>query len=103
MADLSSNGKRQNTLKLRRMGIDTHQETVVYMRSDCPVCRSEGLASHAQVNITHAGRSLVAMLHHVSGDILGLDEAGLSEAAWAAIGAHEGDEVHVAHPAPLES
>jgi hypothetical protein len=25
-----------NTLRLRRLGIETHQEAVVYMRDDCP-------------------------------------------------------------------
>jgi thymidine phosphorylase len=37
-------------LKLRRLGIDTHQELVVYMHSDGPVCRSEGLAAPAPVS-----------------------------------------------------
>jgi thymidine phosphorylase len=29
-------------LRLKRLGIDTYQEPVIYMRQDCDVCRSEG-------------------------------------------------------------
>ncbi|HTI87073.1 MAG TPA: thymidine phosphorylase, partial [Alphaproteobacteria bacterium] len=60
----------RNALRLRRLGIDTHQEAVVYMRKDCDVCRSEGLDSLAQVQISHNGRRLMATLHHVTSDIL---------------------------------
>jgi hypothetical protein len=35
-----------NFLHLTRMGIDTHQEPVVYMRDDCHVCRAEGFNAH---------------------------------------------------------
>ena len=28
-------------LRARRLGIDTHSESVVFLRKDCPVCRSE--------------------------------------------------------------
>ncbi len=92
-----------NILRVRRLGINTHQESVVYMREDCHVCRAEGLASHAQVSLTFGERTIVATLHHVRSDILRLDEAGLSESAWQAIGAREGDEVHVGHPPTLDS
>lgn len=30
-----------HVLRLKRMGIDTYQEPVIYMRSDCHVCRAE--------------------------------------------------------------
>lgn len=92
-----------NTLRLRRIGIDTHQEAVVYMREDCDVCRSEGLDSLAQVNLIHNGRTITATLHHVTSDILGPNEAGLSDAAWASLGARDGDAVTVRHSPPLDS
>jgi thymidine phosphorylase len=88
---------------VRRLGINTHHESVVYMREDCHVCRSEGLASHAQVSISLGERAIVATLHHVKSDILHHNEAGLSESAWQALGARDGDEVHVGHPPPLDS
>ena len=42
----------RNSLVLKRMGIDTHEEPIVYMRSDCHVCRSEGFSAHSRVTVT---------------------------------------------------
>lgn len=92
-----------NILRLRRLGIDTHQEAVVYMREDCDVCRSEGLDSLAQVQLTHNGRTTTATLHHVTSDILAHNEAGLSDAAWVSLGARDGDPVTVRHAPPVDS
>jgi thymidine phosphorylase len=94
---------RRNALRMRRLGIDTHQEAVVYMREDCPVCRSEGLGGHARVILTHGSTTIIATLHHVSGEFLGLGEAGLSEAAWDAVGGRDGDIMSVSHPPPVDS
>jgi thymidine phosphorylase len=91
------------TLRLRRLGIETHHEAVVYMRHDCEVCRSEGFEAAARVELRLNGRSVIATLHVVAGELLRHGEAGLSEAAWRRLGAEEGDVVAVAHPAPLES
>ncbi|MGA4814841.1 hypothetical protein ACPA9J_03520 [Pseudomonas aeruginosa] len=41
-----------NTLQAWRTGIDTHQEPVVYMRRDCPVCQSEGFTTQARVQLS---------------------------------------------------
>ena len=57
-------------LKLRRLGIDTHQETVVYMRRDCPVCRSEGFAAHARISVSLNGRTIIATLSQITSDPL---------------------------------
>ncbi|HEX7966643.1 MAG TPA: hypothetical protein VF502_00375, partial [Stellaceae bacterium] len=94
---------RPDMLRLRRIGIDTQQEAVIYLRRDSHVCRAEGLSSHAQVQVTHDGRTIVAMLHNVTSDILGRDEAGLSESAWRSLDAREGAEIRVGHAPPLES
>jgi thymidine phosphorylase len=90
-------------LRLRRLGIDTLQEAVVYMREDCEVCRSEGLASQAQVQVAFGTRTIVATLNVVRGALLAAGEAGLSESAWERLGAPEGALVSVAHPAAPES
>jgi thymidine phosphorylase len=92
-----------NRLKLRRMAIDTYQEPVLYMRSDCHVCLSEGFEAQSRVEVVLDGRSIVATLNVVSGEFLLTDEAGLSEAAWRLLDAHAGDEATVRHPAPIES
>ena len=34
--------EKNNTLRLKQLGIDTYKEAVIYMRKDCHVCRSEG-------------------------------------------------------------
>ena len=96
-------GEPSPPLRARRLGIDTHQEAVVYMRTDCHVCRSEGLTPHARVLLTANGREVIASLHHVSSDWLGPDQAGLSETAWDRLGVADGDLIQASHPKPLES
>ncbi|MEE8258516.1 MAG: thymidine phosphorylase family protein [Sphingomonadales bacterium] len=95
--------KHPNTLKLLRLGIDTHQETVVYMRQDCHICRAEGFAAHARVLVTCKDHSVIATLNHITTDILARNEASLSESAWKILNATEGDRIVVSHPSPLES
>ena len=92
-----------NRLKLRRLGVDTYQEHVIYMRADCHVCRSEGFAARSRVRARLNGREVIATLNVVRSDLLQVDEAGLSEAAWTLLAARAGDEVEITHPEPLAS
>lgn len=102
--DLIASAQRSSSpLKARRLGIRTHQEAVVYMRTDCHVCRSEGLTPQTRVLLSANGREIVATLHQVTSDLLGADEAGLSEAAWDRLGVAEGSAVRASHPNPIES
>jgi thymidine phosphorylase len=87
-----------HTLRLRRLGIDTYLEPVIYMRSDCHVCRAEGFEARSRVKVTLGARHVVATLNVVHSDLLGLDEAALSEFAWRVLAAREGDRVSVTHP-----
>lgn len=106
MTKASSNAHRtdgKHTLRLRRIGIDTYQEPVIYMRSDCHVCRSEGFSARTRVQVSHAGLAIIATLDVVTSDLLVPGEAGLSEIGWQMLGAREGDEISVSHPAPVES
>jgi thymidine phosphorylase len=73
------------------------------MRSDCYVCKSEGLSPRSQVLLTANGREAIATLYHVSSDLLEIDEAGLSEAAWLRLRTADGDPVLARHPDPLQS
>ena len=68
----------------RRAGILTYQAPIVYMRTDCEICRSEGFEAQARVEIEWQGRTVIATVHHVVADWLGHGEAGLSDAAWRA-------------------
>jgi thymidine phosphorylase len=90
-------------LRARRLGIDSQYEAIVYMRRDCHVCRAEGFAAHNRVRLTNGDRSIIATLHHVTGDLLLEDEAGLSESAWHRLGLHADGLIAVNHPEPLES
>ena len=92
-----------NRLRLKRLGIDTRQEAVVYMRRDCHVCRAEGFAAQARVRVSLGANSIIATLNHVIGELLAPDEAGLSESAWKLLAASNGDWIAVTHPRPLES
>ena len=91
------------TLKLRRLGIDTYTDPVVYMRRDCHVCRAEGFEARTRVRVALGQRALIATLNVVSDALLAPDEAGLSEFAWRGLGASEGAAVHVSHPEPVAS
>jgi len=99
----NGNGGTETWLTLRRLGIDTLQEPVVYMRADSHVCRAEGFASQSRVRVTVGERAIIATLSVVQGDLLAKHEAGVSEAAWRALGGQEGDIVRVMHMEPLES
>lgn len=87
----------------RRSGILTYQTPIAYMRVDCEVCRSEGFEAQARVEIEWQGRTIIATVHHVVADWLGQGEAGLSEAAWGALGLSGGERLAIRHPPVLES
>lgn len=91
------------SLRLRRLGIDTYQEAVVFMHRDCHICRSEGFDVQSRIEVACGERRLVATLNVVHSDLLALDEASLSEVAWNRIGAREGDTVTLRHPEPVAS
>lgn len=95
--------RTRHVLKARRLGIDTHQEAVVYMRQDCHVCRSEGFSAQARIVVRSGTRSVIATLEKTTGDLLAHDEVGLSESAWAALSLHGGEELSFAHAPHLES
>lgn len=97
------NAPAHSMLKLRRLGIDTYQEAVIYMNRDCHVCRSEGFAAQSRVEVKLGARHIIATLNIVSSTLLRDDEASLSESAWRALSAQDGAEIEVSHPEPLES
>jgi thymidine phosphorylase len=102
MSDVADR-KRHSHLHLKGLGIDTYREHVIYMSRDCHVCRSEGLGVRARVTVSLAGKSIVATLNVVDGDLLSNEEASLSKAAWERLGASEGDTIAVSHAPPLAS
>lgn len=99
----AGDGQQHQTLKLRRLGIDTYTDPVIFMNRDCPIFRSEGFEARARVKVALGQREIIATLHVVSDALLAVDEAGLSEFPWRALGASEGAQVRVSHPQPVES
>lgn len=92
-----------NGLHLKRLGIDTHQEAVIYMRRDCHVCRAEGLSAHARVYVSVGDKAIIATLNQTTGNLLKPGEVSLSETAWEHLGANEGDAIRVSHARPMDS
>ncbi|MES2319061.1 MAG: thymidine phosphorylase family protein [Pseudomonadota bacterium] len=91
------------SLSMRRLGIDTYQQLVVYLRSDCAVCRSEGFEAQSRIELRYGDKRVIATLNVIHFELLGMQEIGLSEAAWRALGGADGDLVQLSHPAPLLS
>jgi thymidine phosphorylase len=92
-----------DVVRLKRLGIDTYQEPVIYLARSSPVCRSEGWMAQSRVELSYDGQSIVATLNVTDGDLLAADEAGLSEAAWLRLGARAGDFVRLSHAPPVDS
>ncbi len=93
----------QNTLTLKRVGIDTYQEPIVYMRDDCHVCRSEGFSAQSRVRVATERGAIIATLNVVHNGFFGEGEAGLSEAAWSLLDARPGEIATFSHPRTVES
>ena len=96
-------GSGGTTLRLRRLGIDTYQEPVIYMSSECPVCKSEGWVAQTRLLVSWNDKTIVATLNVVTGAMLAAEEASLSESAWEMLGAPEASIVALSHAPALES
>jgi len=92
-----------NSLLVKRLNIDTQIEHVVYMLKDCSVYKAEGFESLSRVLVEINGKSLIASLNIINSGILKAGQAGLSEGAWHALSAREGDHAHFSHPPPVLS
>jgi len=90
-------------IRLKRLGINSRSDHIIYMREDCAICRAEGFSAQARVRVDLGDRFIIATVHHVNTDLLSDGEASLSERAWALLGASEGDCISLSHPALLQS
>lgn len=86
-----------NQLKLKWLGIDTYRENIIFMRSDCELCISEGFTALTRLLVTHKGKNIVATLSVVHSDLISHEEAALSEIAFKRLDAVEGDEIIISH------
>ncbi|MDQ5926105.1 MAG: thymidine phosphorylase, partial [Pseudomonadota bacterium] len=91
-------------LRLKRVAIDTYRENVAYMHRDCAVYRAEGFQALSKVEITANGHRILATLNVVDDTcIVGLDQLGLSEDAFALLGLIEGHPTRVSQAEPPSS
>ena len=98
--------KRQSTLRVRRVAIDTYKENVAYLHRDCNVYRSEGFQALSKVEIcTASGKKKVLATLNVVDDasITAEDELGLSIQSFQQLNVEEGVPVTVAHAKPAPS
>lgn len=103
-SDTPLNGKAPVHLALRRVAIDTYRENVAYLHRDCAACRAEGFQALAKVEIRVNGRRILASLNLVDDpSIVGCDELGLSEDAFAQLGAEAGVPAAIAQAEPAAS
>ena len=101
--EIARRGMASNSVRARRLGLDTQYEAVVVMHKDCSVCRSEGFSAHARVLLCNGERHVIATLYQATGDLVAHNEAALSESAWRRLGLNNGGSITVTHPAPLDS
>ena len=103
MKQVNVHREDHQALRLRRLGIDTYTDSVVYMRRDCHVCRAEGFEARSRIKVTLDARSIIATLNVASDALLAIDEVALSEFAWRTLGASDGDAVRLSHPERVDS
>lgn len=86
------------------MGIDTHQELVVYMREDCYVSRAEGFVASTRVAVSSDKENIViATINVVNNDSLTVGTVGLSKIALKRLGLTSGDKVNISHAPVVQS
>jgi thymidine phosphorylase len=90
-------------VRVRRLGVDTQFEPVVFMHKECAVCRSEGFVAHNRLLLRAGERHVIATLYQVTNDLIAHDEAALSESAWSRLELNDGDTIAISHPDPLIS
>ena len=93
-----------SALAVRRVAIDTWRENVAYLHRDCAVYRAEGFQALSKIEVQANGHRILATLNVVDDlAIVGCDELGLSEDAFAQLGVESGHTVSVAQAEPPES
>ena len=94
------------TLKLKRVAIDTYKENVAYLHRDCSVYRSEGFQALSKIEVFphDDGHPVVAVLNVVDDEsITSPGEIGLSEQVFEQLGIAEETEVCVRYASPPQS
>ena len=94
---------RATPLQARRLGIDTRQEPIIYLRADSPVCRSEGFSALSRVLVRTEKNQIIATLNIITGEMLRRGQIGFSESAWHRLQLNTDDSIWLSHPRPVQS
>ncbi len=97
------NNSHSHHLKIINLGIDTYRENIIYMRSDCHVCLSEGFTALTRVIVNCHDKSIIATLNVVQSELIKHGEAGLSIEAIKRLNAQAGNVITVSHLQPISS
>jgi thymidine phosphorylase len=99
--------KFPDTLRIRRVGIDTYRENVAYMHRECVFYRAEGFQALTKIEVKANGKRVYAVLNIVDDEhIVAADELGLSEQAYDQLGLDPGEAVSVSQaeaPASMDA
>jgi thymidine phosphorylase len=90
-------------MRIKHVKIDTYRENVLFLRKDSELCRAQGFAALAKVEVTCGDKTLVGVLDVVDEAFLDHGEIGLCEYAFTRFGMPAGTEVEVRHPEPVRS
>ena len=85
----------KSSLTVKAMGINTHQEPIVYMHKDCHICVAEGFSASARVLLRTATQQIIATLDVVENHMLDTAQIGLSDIAMQRLKVVEGETVLV--------
>lgn len=93
-----------NTLRLKRIGIDTYRENVAFLSRRCEVYRPEEFQALSKIEVFRDGHRILATLNIVDdAHLLGPDELGLAEQAFDLLGLPEGSLVEIQQAVPPAS
>ncbi|MFN4311530.1 MAG: thymidine phosphorylase family protein [Ferrovibrio sp.] len=91
-------------LKLKRVAIDTHRESIAYLSRACTLYRAEEFQALGRIEVKAGSLCIPATLNIVDDPgLLAPGELGLSEEAFRLFGRAEGTDVSIEHPRPVES
>lgn len=91
-------------LTLKRVAIDTWRENVAYLHRDCAVVRAEGFQALSKVEVRANGKRILATLNVVDDPaIVGCQQLGVSEDAFAQLEVADGHPAAVSQAEPPES
>ncbi len=93
-----------DTLKIRRVEIDTYHENVAYLNRNCRIYRAEGFQALSKILVSTNGNRVMAVLNVVDDNsIVQPGELGLSQQAFDHLKSEPGTLVTVNHAEPPKS